>query len=96
MDYWLLASVAVWRITRMLWTERGPLDIFTKVRAKLAQRQKRMGGMFDLVSCFYCLSIWVAVPLALLLSDSIATFVISVFALSGIASLLHELIGKLK
>jgi len=98
MDSWLLVllGVAVWRLTRMLWSERGPLDIFVRFRAKLAQRQKRMGGLYDLVSCFYCLSIWVASIFAIFLATSILTFLMYTLILSGIAVLIYELLNKQK
>lgn len=96
MDYWLLMGIAVWRLTRMLHTERGPLDIFLRMRAALAKRQRRSGGLYDLVSCPFCLSIWVAAIFSLFLAGNLLTFVVNTLILSGIASLIHELIAAIK
>lgn len=96
MDSWyiVLLGIATWRISRMFWAERGPLDVFSRLRAKLASRQKRMGGLYDLISCFYCVTVWVAVAFALFISDSLLTFMANTFIMSGIAAIIHDLIGK--
>jgi hypothetical protein len=63
--YWfLLSTLAVWRITHLLAAEDGPGDIVVRLR-KLA------GNFFwgALLDCFYCLSLWVAVPLALYVGE---------------------------
>jgi len=98
MDCWLLVllGVGVWRLSRILWTERGPLDIFVRARALLAKRQKRSGGLYDLVSCFYCVSVWVAGLFAILISTSILTFIIYTLIMSGVAVIIQELVYKHK
>ena len=61
--YWLAIGVlVVWRITHLLFAEDGPWDVVILLR-------KRAGGGFwgKLLDCFYCLSLWVAAPLTLLL-----------------------------
>jgi hypothetical protein len=80
----------------MLWTENGPLDIFARFRATLAKRQKRMGGYYDLVSCFYCLSVWVSLLFSLFLADNILEIPAYTLILSGIASIIQELLYKRK
>jgi hypothetical protein len=63
--YWLtLAILGVWRITHLLNAEDGPWDIFVRLR-QLAGG----GGWGELLDCFYCLSLWVAVPFACGLGD---------------------------
>ncbi len=60
--YWLiLAILCVWRLTHLLQAEDGPGDIFVHLR-------RRAGGGFwgKLLDCFYCLSVWMALPVALL------------------------------
>jgi hypothetical protein len=96
MDSWLLVGVAVWRLTRMLWVERGPIDMFTRMRAYLAKKQKRMGGLYDLVSCFFCLSVWVSMLPAIFMAKDLLTFILSVLILSGIAVIIHQLIERVK
>ena len=59
--YWLALSVlGVWRITHFLNAEDGPMDIGVRLR-KLAGTSM-LGRLLD---CFYCLSFWVAAPVAL-------------------------------
>lgn len=63
--YWLvIGSLCVWRITHLLHGEDGPWDLFVRLRRTAGT------GVWGLVlDCFYCLSLWVAVPFALLLGE---------------------------
>jgi hypothetical protein len=64
--YWLiLGALTVWRITHLLQAEDGPWGVVVRFR-------RALGGGFlgALLDCFYCLSVWVAVPLALLLGET--------------------------
>jgi hypothetical protein len=64
--YWLILGVlAVWRITHLLQAEDGPWQIAVRLRQHIGAR---FSG--ELLDCFYCLSLWVALPLALLLGTS--------------------------
>jgi len=61
--YWLtLGVLCVWRITHLLNAEDGPADVIVRLR-------RFAGGGFwgDLLDCFYCLSLWVAAPFAVLI-----------------------------
>lgn len=63
--YWLVIGVlTTWRVTHLLAVESGPANIFGKVR-----RAAGTGLVAELVSCFYCLSVWIAAPLAYLIAD---------------------------
>src|SRR6516165_7572727 len=56
--YWLaLGAFGVWRITHLLNAEDGPRQIFVRLRELVGK-----GFWGDLLDCFYCLSLWVAVP----------------------------------
>lgn len=50
-----LATLATWRVTHLLAEEDGPGDVVVRLR----QAAGPAGGLLD---CFYCLSVWVAVP----------------------------------
>ncbi len=64
--YWLfLGILAIWRITHLLAVESGPGDILGKLRHAAGT-----GFLGELVSCFHCLSVWIAAPLAYLLADN--------------------------
>ena len=61
----LLGILTAWRITHLLAVESGPVDVIGKAR-----RLAGTGLFGELVSCFYCLSVWIAAPLAYLLADN--------------------------
>jgi uncharacterized protein DUF1360 len=64
--YWLvLGGLTVWRITYFLQAEDGPWDIVIRVRQFVGE-----GFWGKLLDCFYCLSVWVAAPIAYLLGQS--------------------------
>ncbi len=77
--YWLILGVlGVWRVTHLLEAEDGPWDLVARMRRQLAQ-----GILARLFDCFYCLSLWVAVPFAWLLGESPAERFLLWLALSG-------------
>lgn len=58
--YWFTLSVlCVWRVTHLLQAEDGPGDLLLRFR-----RMAGNGFAGKLLDCFYCLSLWVAAPLA--------------------------------
>ncbi len=82
----VLATLAVWRITHLLAAEDGPWDVLLRFRRALGA-----GMAGKLVRCFYCLSIWVALPFAWFLKGNAAETVVGWLALSGAAVLLERL-----
>ena len=63
--YWLLVGVlVVWRVTHLLQAERGPWSLLERLRARAGT-----GGFGELLHCFYCLSLWIAAPVALVVTD---------------------------
>ena len=88
-ELWLrfvLALLATWRVTNLLANEDGPGDIIVRVRIRLGH-----GWLGSLMDCFECLSLWVAVPAAFLMSRHLVMWVVSWLALSGGACLLERL-----
>src|SRR5271170_5837890 len=56
--YWFVLGVlGVWRVTHLLNAEDGPWDIFVFIR-----RQAGSGWFGAMLDCFYCLSLWIALP----------------------------------
>jgi hypothetical protein len=82
----ILGALGVWRLTHLLNAEDGPWQVFVRLR-RLA------GSSFwgELLDCFYCLSLWVAAPFALLLGSSWRERLLLWLALSGAASLLERM-----
>src|SRR5690348_6046877 len=59
--YWLvLAILGVWRLTHLLHAEDGPADVFKRLRDALGSN---IAG--KAIGCFYCLSLWTALPIAI-------------------------------
>jgi hypothetical protein len=81
----VLAVLATWRVTHLLSSEDGPGDLIYHLRAKLGS-----GFAGKLMDCFYCLSLWVAAPLALLVTLDFRGWVVTWLALSGAACLLER------
>jgi hypothetical protein len=81
----LLAVLAVWRITHLLAREDGPWDLVARLREGLGDGF--WGGLAD---CFYCLSLWIALPFALLLASGWGERSLLWLALSGAAILLDR------
>jgi len=75
----------VWRITHLLYAEDGPWDVSVRLR-------RTAGDSFwgKLLDCFYCLSIWVAAPLAFLVGQSWWERILLWPSLSAGASLLER------
>jgi hypothetical protein len=80
-----IASLATWRLTHLLAREDGPADLV--VRARLRLRRSRAGELMD---CFYCLSIWVAGPVAAAVAPRRRELPLVWLALSGAACLLEQ------
>lgn len=82
----ILAVLATWRVTHLLANEDGPADIIFRLRRRLGHGP--LGGLMD---CFNCLSLWIALPAALLVTSRPVIWAISWLALSGAACLLERL-----
>jgi hypothetical protein len=90
-EAWLrlvLAVLACWRVSHLLAREDGPWDAVVRVRAALG------GGVLGkMMDCFYCLSVWVALPLAFFAARGWVDRGVAWLAVSGGACLL-ERIGR--
>ncbi len=85
----VLAVLAVWRITHLLHAEDGPWDLV--VRLRLWAGAGVLGRAMD---CFYCLSLWVALPFAWLLGAAPSEQFLLWPALSAAAILLERATGR--
>jgi|SRR6476659_6546078 hypothetical protein len=64
--YWLVLGIlGVWRVTHLLHAEDGPAEVFLRLRKALGGNTA--GRVLD---CFYCLSLWTALPLAYLIGQT--------------------------
>ena len=85
----LICSLAIWRITHLLSKEDGPFDLIYRVRKQFGQ-----GFFGSLLDCFYCLSIWIALPFGIWLGNGWKEKILLWIALSGAACMLEKATSK--
>jgi hypothetical protein len=85
----LICILATWRLSHLLAEEDGPWDIIIRIRKQLGQ-----GFFGTLLDCFYCLSIWIAIPFAVWMSNEWITGIIYWLAISGGACILFKATTK--
>lgn len=62
---WLMiGTLAVFRVTHLLHAEDGPWEVVVRLR-------RRAGSVFfgKVLDCFYCSSLWISAPFALLVAE---------------------------
>jgi hypothetical protein len=74
----LLGVLCVWRITHLLQAEDGPWDVVARLRR--AAGDSFWGRLLD---CFYCLSLWVSLPVAWVIGRTGVEGVLLWLAFSG-------------
>lgn len=83
--YFIISTLSIWRLTHLLSKEDGPADIIFFLREKAG------AGFFgSLLDCFYCLSVWIALPFAIWLGPGWIEKILYWLALSGAACLLEQ------
>jgi hypothetical protein len=81
----LIAALGVWRLTHLLQAEDGPWDVSVRIR-----RAAGDGFFGHLLDCFYCLSLWIALPMAWIVHRDPIDLALLWPALSGAAILLER------
>ena len=84
-----LASLATWRLTHLLVEEDGPADVVVRLRVRAGE-----SWIGELMDCFYCLSTWVAAPLAVAITPRRRDTPLVWLAVSGAACLLERATGS--
>jgi len=84
----VLVTLAVWRVTHLFAEEDGPGRLFSRLRESTAPN----GFWASLLGCFYCFSLWLALPVTWAASDQPWGWrLITGLAVSGGACLLQRL-----
>ena len=84
----LICTLAVWRLTHLFVLEDGPWDFVFNLRKWLGN--SIFGQAMD---CFYCFSIWIAIPFAFVIFNDWPGRAICWISLSGAACLLEQITG---
>lgn len=84
----LLGVLGVWRITHLIQAEDGPWDVVVRLRVRAGA-----GILGDLMDCFYCLSLWTALPFAYVLGATWLQYLLLWPGLSAGAILLERATG---
>lgn len=87
----VIGGLVTWRISHMIVKESGPVAIFDIFRAFLAKNQKTRGGLFDLVSCVACTSIYIGAIASLFATRDVFEFFLYTLSFSAIASIVERL-----
>jgi len=85
----VLGVLCVWRVTHLLQAEDGPWDVVVRLRQAAGN-----GWLGRLMDCFYCLSLWVAIPFACVIGQTAGEGILMWLAFSGGAILLERGSGK--
>jgi len=87
--YLVLAILANWRITHLFSKEDGPFDMIYRLRKKAG------AGFFgSLLDCFYCTSVWVALPFGWWMGNNWPERLLFWAAFSGAVCLLEQATTK--
>jgi hypothetical protein len=88
--YRLVIGVLVtWRLTHLFYGEDGPWKLLVRFRSAVGN-----GFWGSLLDCFYCLSLWVAIPFAWILGTGWTERTLLWLALSGGAILAERLTAR--
>jgi Protein of unknown function (DUF1360) len=83
--WFFIGSLVVWRVTHLLSKEDGPFEIMFWIRKKAG------AGFFgNLLDCFYCLSIWIAIPFAIWIGNGYKQVILLWLGFSGLACVIEK------
>lgn len=80
------ATLATWRLTHLVVAEDGPWDVVLRLR-----RWAGDGLAGQMMDCFYCASLWLALPFTAWLADDWPSRAVAWLAASGGAMLLERI-----
>jgi hypothetical protein len=83
----VLTALVTWRLTHLFVAEDGPADLIIRLRRLLGD--SIAGQAMD---CFYCLSVWIALPLTAVVTRNVGALL--VWPALSAAACLFERIGN--
>lgn len=81
----LAGALATWRLAHLVAEEDGPADVVARLRSRAGH-----GGLGAAMDCLYCLSVWFAAPVALLVRPRRRDGALTWLALAGAACLIER------
>jgi hypothetical protein len=88
LETYLILPIVVWRLTHLISMEDGPFDLIIRLRKLLGQ--SFFGKLMD---CFYCLSIWIGLAGAFVVTTDWKVILLCLFY-SGSGLLLEKITNK--
>jgi len=90
----IIAGLATYRLAQLVVIDHGPFDIFEKLRLKIRilagnKRNAFTLSLAELFECVYCVGIWIALGLTLLINHD--NFFLTWFAIAGLQAVLEGL-----
>lgn len=82
----ILAALAVYRVSRMIAMEDGPADVFARLRDKAGQSNWIGRGL----NCPMCISFWLGFITAWPIANSFYFWVIGALAMSAVTVIIHK------
>lgn len=81
----VLGALATWRLSHLVAEEDGPADLVVRLRRRAGE-----SGFGAAMDCLYCLSLWIAVPVAALVRPRRRDAALTWLALAGAACVLER------
>jgi hypothetical protein len=86
-----IGGLAVYRVSHMIAFEDGPGDIIALMREGAGAN--RIGKLMD---CPFCVSVWAALPVSMLFSNTVNELILNWLALSGASVVIERLTRKVE
>ena len=102
LTFLFLFSLATWRLSSLLVRERGPWDVFVRLRAKVGISHDELGKPVEIpdnvlagiLSCTWCASVWIALFWAVFYPGNVIEKIAVAFAISAVAIGFDRLMGN--
>lgn len=88
----VVSVFAVYMVARVLQEKDGPFNILSRLRTSIDETNNDF--LVTLIGCFFCLSFWFSVPIAIYLAQDIFQFFIYAFGISGAVIVLDNQVEK--